>query len=143
MEFNVCIYSGMFSSGMKQTCSTMTYGLAAPQMRMLYRFTLPDKWNVASSLDTMLSTKPSVSICMKLQNYYRERKIRRDMLTTNPMQGKVLCCQIWGRRGERERERKSHEWALKFVLPLYILAELYPMAYITIQINFVSIDIHF
>ena len=39
------------SSGMKQICFTMTYGLAAPQMRMLYRFTLPDKWNVVSSLN--------------------------------------------------------------------------------------------
>ena len=57
------------SSGMKETCSTMTYGLAAPQMRTLYRFTLPDKWNVASSLSTMLSTKPP--ICMKLQNCSR------------------------------------------------------------------------
>ena len=34
---------------MKHPCSTMTYGLAAPQMCM-YRFTLPDKWNIASSL---------------------------------------------------------------------------------------------
>jgi hypothetical protein len=27
----------------------MTCGLAAPQMRTLYRFILPDKWNVALS----------------------------------------------------------------------------------------------
>ena len=36
----------LLSNVMKQTCSTMTYGLAAPQMRTLYRFTSPDKWNV-------------------------------------------------------------------------------------------------
>jgi hypothetical protein len=59
------------NSGMIQTCSTMTCGLAVPQMHMLYRFTLSDKWNVASSLNTMLCTKQSVSICMTLQNCSR------------------------------------------------------------------------
>ena len=50
------------------TCSTMTCGLAAPQMRTSYWFTVPDKGNIASSPNTMHSMKPSVSICMKLQN---------------------------------------------------------------------------
>ena len=59
------------NSGMIQTCSTMTCGLAVPQMHMLYRFTLSDKWNVASSLNTTLPTKLSVSICMKFQNCTR------------------------------------------------------------------------
>ena len=46
----------IISSGMKLTCSTMTCGLAAPQMCTLYRFTLADKWNIALSLNMMLST---------------------------------------------------------------------------------------
>ena len=38
---------------------------------------------------------------------YRERKIRRNMLTTNRMQGQVRCCQIWGRRRKREENHMS------------------------------------
>ena len=38
---------------------------------------------------------------------YRERKTRRNMLTTNPMQGQVRCCQIWGRRRKREENHMS------------------------------------
>jgi hypothetical protein len=30
------------------------------------------------------------------------------MLTANPMQGQVWCCQIWSRLRKRE---ESHEWA--------------------------------
>ena len=35
--------------------------------------------------------------------HYRERKIRRNMLKSNRMQGQVRCCQIWSRRRKRER----------------------------------------
>ena len=38
---------------------------------------------------------------------YRECKIRRNMLTTNPMQGQVRCCQIWGRRKKRMENHMS------------------------------------
>ena len=38
---------------------------------------------------------------------YREPKIRRNMLTTNPMQGQVRCCHIWGRRRKREENHMS------------------------------------
>ena len=38
---------------------------------------------------------------------YRERKIRRNMLSTNPMQRQVRCCQIRGRRRKREENNMS------------------------------------
>ena len=38
--------------------------------------------------------------------HYRERKIRRITLATNPMQEQVRCCQIWGRR---RKVGESHE----------------------------------
>ena len=38
---------------------------------------------------------------------YRERKIRRNMLTPNPIQTQVRCCQIWGRRRKREENHVS------------------------------------
>ena len=38
---------------------------------------------------------------------YRERKIRRNMLTTNAMQGEVRCCQICGKRRKREENHMS------------------------------------
>ena len=33
---------------------------------------------------------------------YRKRRIRRNILRTNPIEGQVRCCQIWGiwRNGE-------------------------------------------
>ena len=43
---------------------------------------------------------PFQDVCFTL--FYRKRKIRRNMLTTNPLQGEVRCCQIWA-DGERER----------------------------------------
>ena len=39
--------------------------------------------------------------------HYRERKIRRITLATNPMQGQVRCCQIWDRRRKREENHMS------------------------------------
>ena len=38
---------------------------------------------------------------------YRQRKIRRNVLTTNPLQGEVQCCQIWGRPRKREENHMS------------------------------------
>ena len=34
--------------------------------------------------------------------HYKESKIRKNILKTNPMHGQVRCCQIWGRRRKRE-----------------------------------------
>ena len=59
--------------------------------------------------ETLLYEKPIA----KNNFNYRERKIRRNKLTTNLIQGQVRCCQIWGRRRKRG---ESHEWALKFML---------------------------
>ena len=43
---------------------------------------------------------------------YKERKIRRNMLTASPMQGQVRCCRTVKERAE------SHEWAQMFMLPV-------------------------
>ena len=48
-----------------------------------------------------------IIIIIKYAAYYRERKIRRNMLTTNHMQGQVRCCQIWGNRRKREDNHMS------------------------------------
>ena len=50
--------------------------------------------------------------------YYRERKITRNMLTTNPMQAQVQCCQMWSRR--RKREENHMFGALMFMLSVNI-----------------------
>ena len=39
--------------------------------------------------------------------YYMGYEIRRNMLTANPMQGQVWCCQIWGRLRRREENHRS------------------------------------
>ena len=59
------------SSGMKRTCSTMTCGLEAPQICMLYRFTSADKWSVALSQNTMLSTCGLAAPQMRTNFVYR------------------------------------------------------------------------
>ena len=43
----------------------------------------------------------------KNPKHYRERKIRRNALSTNLMQGQVRCCQVWGRRRKREENHMS------------------------------------
>ena len=49
-----------------------------------------------------------ISMTSCTQNtHYRESKIRRNLFTTNPMQGQVRCCQIWGRRRKREDNHMS------------------------------------
>ena len=53
---------------------------------------------VLSSLPFLLTLHLRQYIAAQVFRNYRERKIRRNMLTTNPMQGQVRCCQIWGRR---------------------------------------------
>ena len=73
--------------------------------------------------------------------YYRERKLRRNMLTSNHLQGEVRCCQIFGRLTKRG---ESHEWDLMFRLPVYISCcimsnDIYP--YSNLYIFF--IDSHF
>ena len=45
-----------------------------------------------------------------------------------------------GQMGKEKGE--SHEWALMLMLPVQILAELYPMTSTLIQIKIFSIDIH-
>ena len=40
-------------------------------------------------------------------HHYRERKIRRNMILTNPIQGQVRCCQIWSRRRKREENHMT------------------------------------
>ena len=39
--------------------------------------------------DTFTKSNNNIPLCD-----YRERKVRRNMLTTNPLQGEVRCCQI-------------------------------------------------
>ena len=53
--------------------------------------------------------------CLNVNESYRERKIRRNMLTANPIQAQVRCLPDMG---HTEKERgQSHEWALIFMLP--------------------------
>jgi hypothetical protein len=72
---------------------------------------------------------------------YRERKIRRNMLSTNPIQGQVRCCQIWGRRRKIEENHMSKPQCLCCLYKF--LAELYSMVSIIIQtifFQFISIS---
>ena len=64
----------------------------------------------AAQQDNMIS----IMLC---QIYYRECKIRRNMLTANPMQEQLRCCQIWGRRRKREENHRSGPWSLWQLIP--------------------------
>ena len=70
---------------------------------------LPSKVALSTMMITF-STTPSPQpkvLSLTSKNYYRERKIRRNMLTANPMQGQVRCCQIWGRLWKRGKNHIS------------------------------------
>ena len=57
---------------------------------------------VRSNRKGMPAELASKRLKLKMSNYsnppqpsgYRERKIKRNMLATNPMQGQVQCCQL-------------------------------------------------
>ena len=58
-------------------------------------------WSSRTLSSAAQQTKGIVSM------YYRKCKIRKNMLTTNPLQGEVQCWPIWGRWRKREENHTS------------------------------------
>ena len=82
------------------------------QMRWCYAlktliFMLHGQKMVLQLLTSIICWVGQVACTTNYSCCYREHKIRRNMLTTNPMQGQVWCCQIRGTLRKREENHMS------------------------------------